>query len=216
MDERMRIILGTGVVATAFVLFFLFVYKPKAAEATGTTKMEDTLRPSARFYDPPLRYVPEFRLQTHNEDTLDSKSLKDKIFVADFFFTTCDAACPGMSTQMSRVQNAFQDEGEFRIISFSIDPEDSPATLRAYARQFGAIENSWFFLRGSQDEIFDIGQNGFMQTLVNDNGELDHSEKFVLVDEQGQIRGFYQGTETKEVDKLINDVMYLLKKKRAL
>ncbi|MFT7589745.1 MAG: protein SCO1/2 [Limisphaerales bacterium] len=212
MDDRMRWILGVGVVATTFVFFFLYVYKPKAADAIGTTKVEDSLRPSARFYEQPIRFVPEFKFQTHRGDSLSSKQLKNKIFVTDFFFTTCEAACPGMSTQMSRVQNAFKNEKEFNIISFSIDPKkDKLEILQAYASKFGAVEDSWFFLRGPQEEIFQLGQDGFMQSLVNDNGELDHSEKFVLVDSKGGIRGFYQGTKSKEVDKLINDVKYLLK-----
>ncbi len=204
--------MGVGLVGVAFVAFFIGVYQPKAKQAMETTRIDESLRPSARFYEQPLRFAPAFRYLSHTGDSIGLDDMRGKVFVVDFFFTECPAACPMMSTQMSRVQRAFAQEPQFGIISFSLDPaKDSLPALRAYAERFGAVEGSWYFLTGPRSSIYPMGEEGFLANLViNEDGSIDHSEKFILVDHRGGIRGYYQGTEAAEVDKLINDARYLL------
>ena len=213
MDNRTSWILGTGVVGVAFVLFFIFVYQPKAREASQTTRMDELLRPSGRFYEQPLRFAPEFRYMSHTGDSIGLSDMRGKVFVVDFFFTNCTAACPMMSSNMTQVQRAMAEEPGFNIISFSLDPDkDSLAALQSYAEKFEALPGRWFFLTGPRESIYPLGEDGFMANLVfNADGSIDHSEKFILMDQQGGIRGYYQGTDPKEVEKLINDARYLLK-----
>ncbi len=212
MDKRIISILGLGIAATAFVLFFIFIYQPSAKEAMQTSRVDESLRPSDRFYEQPLRFAPEFRYMSHTGDSIGLSDMLGKVFVVDFFFTECDAACPMMSSQMTRVQKAYAQESQFGIVSFSLDPsKDTPETLRAYAERFEAVPGSWYFLTGPRSSIYPMGEEGFLANLVyNEDGSIDHSEKFVLLDRSGGIRGFYQGTQPKEVDKLINDARYLL------
>jgi protein SCO1/2 len=208
----MKTLLGVGITGVAFVLFFLFVYRPRAAEARQTTKVDEGLRPSARYYEPALRYVPEFAFTAHTGDTVSALSLKGSVYVVDFFFTSCPAACPMMSHHMTAVQEAFAGVPGFQIVSFSLEPQrDSVPVLRAYAERFGAEEGSWYFLTGEQRAIYALGREHFMLSVqYNGPSDIDHSEKFVLVDPEGGIRGFYQGTNEKEVAQLIKDARYLL------
>ncbi len=212
MENRTSWILGTGVVGVAFVLFFIFVYQPKAKEASQTTRIDELLRPSGRYYEQPLRFAPEFRYMSHTGDSIGLSDMKGKVFVVDFFFTNCTAACPKMTTQLTRVQQSFATEKKFGILSFSLDPDkDSLPALREYALKFEAVPGSWYFLTGPRESIYPLGEEGFLANLVfNEDGTIDHSEKFILIDRQGGIRGYYLGTDPKEVDKLINDVRYLL------
>jgi len=212
MDNRTSWILGTGLVGVAFTLFFIFVYQPKAREASQTTRVDELLRPTARFYEDPLRFAPEFRFMSHTGDSIGSAEMRGRVYVVDFFFTNCTAACPMMSSQMTRVQKTYGARKDFGILSFSLDPDkDSISVLKAYAKKLEAVPGSWYFLRGPRSEVYPLGEEGFMANLVfNEDGDIDHSEKFVLMDREGGIRGYYLGTDPKEVDKLINDVRYLL------
>ena len=126
MDNRTSWILGTGVVGVAFVLFFIFVYQPKAREASQTTRMDELLRPSGRFYEQPLRFAPEFRYMSHTGDSIGLSDMRGKVFVVDFFFTNCTAACPMMSSNMTQVQRAMAEEPGFNIISSHSIPTKIP------------------------------------------------------------------------------------------
>lgn len=212
MDNRTSRILLVGLVTVGFVLFFVFVYQPKAEQASQTTRIDELTRPSGRFYEQPIRFAPEFRFPSQTGDSIGLRDLRGSVFVVDFFFTQCTAACPMMSSQMTRVQKAFADRSDLQIVSFSLDPEkDSLPALRAYAEKLEAIPGRWHFLRGPRSVVYPLGEEGFLANLVyNSSGDIDHSEKFILVDRRGGLRGYYQGTDPAEVDKLINDVRYLL------
>ena len=159
MDNRTSWILGTGIVGVAFVLFFIFVYQPKAREAGQTTRVDQLLRPSTRFYEDPLRFVPEYRFMSHTGDSIGSADMRGRVYVVDFFFTNCTAACPMMSSQMTRVQKAYADRKDFGIISFSLDPDkDTLPALRDYAEKLEAVPGSWYFLRGPRSEVYPLGE----------------------------------------------------------
>lgn len=142
-------------------------------------------------------------------------TFKDKIYVADFFFTSCPTICPTMKTQMLRVHQKFIDHPEFAILSHSIDPEhDSVAVLKEFAENLG-IENDgkWHFVTGDQSEIYRLGQTDYMVTALADQsapGGFIHSGAFILVDKNKHIRGVYDGTIAEDVDKLMEDIGLLL------
>jgi protein SCO1 len=142
-------------------------------------------------------------------------SVEGKVYVADFFFTTCPTICPIMKTQMLRVYEKFKEEPDFLILSHTLDPvHDTAELLKDYAYRIG-VENdqTWHFLTGDQEKIFEIGQTSYLTTAMEDQtepGGILHSGAFVLVDQNGHIRGVYDGTKEDQVNKLMRDIPKLL------
>ncbi len=157
--------------------------------------------------------VGDFSFIDSNNDTINQSITSNKIFVADYFFTTCKSICPKMSDQLMRVQFAFKDDPDVMILSHTVDPEgDTPSVLSAYAKQHNAIKGKWYFLTGDKKELYDMARNSYYVTaLPGDGGEEDfiHSEQFVLVDKEKRIRGFYDGTDYNEVTRLIGEIKVL-------
>ncbi|NNC94042.1 MAG: SCO family protein [Chitinophagales bacterium] len=141
-----------------------------------------------------------------------------KILVANFFFTACPSICPEMTNQLSRVQNSLLDEDDVVIFSFTVDPErDTPEILASYADNYDIDPKIWHLLTGDKKSIYMVARNQFLLPVIEgDGGKEDfiHSELLVLVDQEKQIRGFYDGTDEKEVDRLMNDI-YRLKKQKV-
>lgn len=156
-----------------------------------------------------------------NQDSvkITNADLEGKVYVADFFFTTCPTICPVMKTQMLRVYEKFKDNPNFKILSHTIDPKhDTVALLKDYSQRIG-VENAstWHFLTGDQEKIFEIGQTSYLTTAMEDQqepGGFLHSGAFVLVDQNGRIRGVYDGTKEDQVNRLMNDIPKLLPKKK--
>jgi len=161
--------------------------------------------------------VPEFSLIDHHGQEINLEKLKGSVFVADFFFTSCAGICPRMTEQMTRVQEAFKDEQRVKLVSFTVDPErDSVWVLSEYAKGWGAIDGKWFFITGEKKKIYELARKGFKLPVEEDDGgpnDFIHSDRFVLVDSKGRIRGYYSGTDPEDVDKLIRDVKLVLREK---
>lgn len=158
--------------------------------------------------------VPDFSLTNQYGETVTMQTVSGKIKVVDFFFTTCPGICPKMSTQLSRVQKTFADVSELVILSHTVNPEeDSVEVMSAYANQYGAVKGKWHLLTGNKSSIYQLGEKGyFLPVSEGDTGIADdfiHSEKFILVDKENHIRGFYDGTDQKEVDRLITEINVL-------
>ena len=136
------------------------------------------------------------------------------ILVVDFFFASCPSVCPMMSSEMSRVKEAFAADPSVRLLSFSIDPDrDSVAALAAYATEYGGLAGKWDFLRGEGEENRTLSQRAFYLTALRDTaaeGGFQHDPRMVLLDKQGRIRGFYSALEKDKVNQLIEDVKWLL------
>lgn len=164
--------------------------------------------------------VPKFALL--NQDSLETshKDYEGSIYVTDFFFTTCPSICPIMSSQMSRLQDLLKAEeiwGEVKLLSHTVNPEnDRPHVLKAYSKKIGADLSNWNFVTGDQETLYDQAKTGyFMTALVSDTaaGGFFHSDNFVLIDQNKHIRGYYDGTSTKSVDQLLEDIKLLVKAK---
>ena len=160
--------------------------------------------------------IADFAFVNQVGDTIRKEDMAGKIYVADFFFTTCPTICPVMKKEMLRVYEQFKGEPNFRILSHSIDPtHDTQAVLKDYAEKLGVPDAAtWNFLTGDQEKIFEIGQTSYMTTTMADElepGGFLHSGAFLLVDQQGRIRGVYDGTKTEQVDRLLADIPKLLK-----
>lgn len=161
--------------------------------------------------------IAEFSFINQVGDTITKADVEGKIYVADFFFTTCPTICPIMKKEMLRVYEQFKDNPDFKILSHSIDPtHDTQEVLKDYAEKLGVEDaQTWNFLTGDQEKIFEIGQTSYLTTAMADQlepGGFLHSGAFLLVDGQGRIRGVYDGTKSDQVDRLLNDIPKLLKK----
>jgi protein SCO1/2 len=202
--------------------FSLPRYIPAIDSTTGEIKMAKRLNPrwNESEMDTVFQTIPDFSLTDENGKVFSAKSLQGKIYVTSFFFTRCGTICPKITSQLSRVQDTFLGDPEVQLLSISVDPKfDQPEKLAMYAKRFDANKGQWHFLTGEKKMIYPLVLKGFHVPLA-DASEYDaaiknpdetfiHSERLVLVDKEGIIRGFYDGTDKKEVDRLLVEIKVL-------
>ena len=154
---------------------------------------------------PTYGVVPDFVLTDQFGREFKSKErLNGKVWVANFIFTNCPGPCPRMSRQMRDVKDASKAH-DVRLVSFTIDPaRDTPPVLAAYGKRFGADPDRWYFLTGSQQDLHALCRHAFM--LGNVDGSLEHSTRFVLVDRNSRIRGYYDSSDRESLRTLIGDL----------
>ncbi len=159
--------------------------------------------------------ITDFAFTGQDSSTITNESFKDKIYIADFFFTSCQTICPPMKAQMLRVHDFIADKPEIEILSHTLDPEhDSIPVLKAFAERLGANPDKWHFVTGDKNEIYRVGQSSYLVTAREDSSEPGgylHDARFVLVDKDRRIRGIYDGTKPDHVDRLMADLPKLLK-----
>lgn len=175
---------------------------------------EEGLPIEGKGNDGKQHYIPAFSFINQDRQTVTEKDLKDKIYVANFFFVTCPSICPKMSSQVQRVQRYFEKDKDVMFVSFTVNPKhDTPEVLKEYAQEHKAIAGRWHFLTGEQDKIYDLARYGFALAVVDSSlkspDAFIHSEKLVLVDKKSRIRGYYDGTDREDVDRLITEIKLL-------
>jgi protein SCO1/2 len=157
--------------------------------------------------------IAPFQFVDQDSALITNATFKDKIYVADFFFTSCRTICPIMKTQMHRVYEATENLPDVLLLSHSIDPEyDTVALLHDFARRLGVETKRWHFVTGVKDSIYKIAQTSYFATAMQDKTEPDgyiHSGAFLLIDKQSRIRGKYDGTKEEDVNRLIADIKRL-------
>jgi protein SCO1/2 len=165
-------------------------------------------------YDTIPHTIADFAFVNQDSTLITNETFKGKVYVADFFFTSCPTICPIMKKEMLRVYDAYKDESRFAIISHSIDPEyDTVALLNDFARRLGVSSKTWHFVTGVKDDIYDLGEGSYMVVADEDPsapGGFIHSGAFLLIDKERRIRGVYDGTQADQVDILIKDIAWLL------
>lgn len=158
--------------------------------------------------------IPNFEFINQDSLEITQKDYEGKIYVADFFFTTCPTICPKMKTQMLRIYEKFKDNPKVAILSHTIDPRhDTPAVLREFMNNLGIKSKMWQMVTGDKAKIYEIGQKSYMVSATDDPsqpGGIVHSGAFILVDKNRHIRGIYDGTEPEKVDKFMKDMEILL------
>ncbi|MDH4460469.1 MAG: SCO family protein [Spirosomataceae bacterium] len=217
-------------------LFYLFLkgvgenhYKlPKMIPVIDSTSGEVKLtkNPNPKWDEPEMdtvfHTIPAWTLTDENARPFSSSSLKGKIYVADFFFTRCESICPKMSSELTRLQDVFVNNEDIQIVSFSVDPSnDTPEKLKQYAKEYDAVAGKWHFMTGTREQIYPLAIKGYYipvadasdydKAIKSPNETFIHSEKLILVDKEGYIRGFYDGTDKKDVDRLILEIRVLRK-----
>lgn len=183
-------------------------------------KMDETGQIVMKGADTVFHQIPPYELIDQNGQRFSSEQTKGKIYVADFFFTRCGTICPKISNNLTRIQSIFSADSNVIIISHSVDPKhDSSAILQKYAQKYDAKYGKWYFLTGEKKTIYDIAIKGY-KLPVADASEYDnkiksidetfiHSEKLLLIDKEGYIRGIYDGTYSPDVERLIGEVKVL-------
>ena len=171
--------------------------------------------------------VPSFTLLNQNSDSISNSDLAGKVYVADFFFTTCPSICPIMTNNLVKVQRAFKGVENFALVSHTVNPGyDREDVLKEYAAKMHADTTNWHFLTGTKEAIYNTAFHGYFANAGEDElapGGFLHSEYFILVDglgrvrsgydKQGNVKGVYEGTNDQDVLQLINDIKKLLKEK---
>lgn len=157
--------------------------------------------------------IAEFKLIDQTGDTVTNDDFKDKIYVSDFFFTTCPSICPKMTANLSELAELYKADNDIMFLSHSVTPEkDSVPVLAAYGEKYGADPSKWKLVTGPKKHIYELARRSyFAVTTEGDGGERDfiHTENFILVDKERKIRGFYDGTSKEDMDRLKDDITIL-------
>ena len=182
-----------------------FIHLPFYGEKELAANGKDTL----------YHAIPSFQFINQDGDSITDKTYDGKIYVVDYFFSTCKSICPKMASELIRVQKKFSyTNGLVQILSHTVNPEnDSVPVLKAYANMVHADAKMWNFVTGEKKKLYDIARNGYLlNALEGDVGADDfiHSELFILIDKEKHIRGIYDGTKIKEVSNLIDDIKVLI------
>lgn len=197
-----------------FVPILYFLVKPKSV-----LPVYNPVDVNPRLVDDAVKHinknhkVSDFSLINQNGDTITQNDFEGKIYVADFFFTRCQTICPIMTINMGELQEYFKDDDEIKFLSHSVTPIiDNVPVLRAYADKKGVIDGKWELTTGNKKHLYELARKSYFAVLdEGDGGDQDfiHTEQFILVDKKKQIRGFYDGTDAKEMQRIINDIEIL-------
>jgi protein SCO1/2 len=208
-------IVTTMIVFSAIVISsFYFMKKPvKSLPIYSPSMISKELVAEEIQFVKKYHKIKDFSLLNQNGHKITQEDYNNKIYVADFFFTTCPTICPIMTENMGYLQNKLIDNPEILLVSFSVTPEiDSVQQLKKYAIEKNVIDSKWNLLTGDKKEIYDLARKSYLVAKNDgDGGKYDmiHTENFVLVDKEKRIRGFYDGTNQLEMDKLLNDIRIL-------
>lgn len=172
--------------------------------------VDSTLQHVKKFHK-----IAPFKMTNQNGETITDKDYNGKIYVADFFFTTCPTICPKMTANMGELQRVFRKDSQVMFLSFSVTPKvDSVAQLKRYATEKGVEDSKWNLVTGDKKEIYTLARQSYLAVKSDgDGGKYDmiHTENFILVDPEQRIRGFYDGTDSEALQIMVDDILLLKK-----
>ena len=183
------------------------IYQPSMV---NTELVDSTLQYVKKYHS-----IANFSLTNQNGETITQENYKNKIYIADFFFTTCPTICPIMTKNMGEIQSKIVKDTTVLLLSHSVTPDiDSVAQLKKYALEKGVIDTKWNLVTGSKREIYELARKSYLAVKTDGDGgpfDMIHTENFILVDKEKRIRGFYDGTKTEDIEKLLSDLEILKK-----
>lgn len=202
------------VLSTIILTLFYNALKPKK-----TLKIYNPADVNPEMVDTTVQFIKrdhtidDFSFTNQNGKTITQKDYEGKIYVADFFFTTCPSICVPMGENMAWLQEQIKNNPKVMLLSHTVTPDiDTPEVLKAYAQKKGVIDSKWNLVTGKKEDIYYIARKSYLAVKTTDSSELYdmvHTENFVLVDSKRRIRGFYDGTNLEEVKKLLEDIKFL-------
>ena len=217
-QQVLIVLLAAASIGTTALIAINVLNRYRYTAAVSTSGLRGRVISTNTNNPPVLMTLPEFTLMDQSGQPFGQQQLQGKAWIADFIFTRCSGPCPMMTSQMAQLQaqlTQHPDKQNIRLVSISVDPEhDSPAVLQEYARLAHADNRMWRFLTGSRSDIWGLIKKGFTLPVGDapDNTQMPifHSQKFVLVDATGRVRGFYDGLETTGQQKLLGDLQRVL------
>lgn len=204
-----------SVIIVSIIYNTLNVYQPLPIYQPSMVSTE--LVDSTIQYQKKYHKIADFALINQNGKTITQNDYRDKIYVADFFFTTCLTICPIMTDHMVQIQNELTNDKDVLLLSHSVTPEiDSVAQLKKYALEKGVNDAKWNLVTGDKKQIYELARKSYL--AVKDDGDggpfdMIHTENFMLIDKKRQIRGFYDGTNPDDISRLLDDIIILKKEK---
>jgi protein SCO1/2 len=203
------LIISVIIISTIYNLYKpeprLKVYQPNEF----TRELVDSTLQRVRKY----HKIDNFSFVNQYGEIVTHNTFKDKIYITDFFFTTCQSICPIMTDHMEKIQDVFKDDDEVLLLSHSVTPEiDSVEVMFAYAQKHNAIKGKWHLVTGDKKQIYKMARKSYFTTKSEgDGGKYDmvHTENFVLIDKEKRIRGVYDGTNPEEIEQAIEDIKIL-------
>ncbi|MBC7000675.1 SCO family protein [Cytophaga sp. FL35] len=202
------------VLSTVIVYLFYNALQPKEILTIYQPSMVNPeLVDSTLQYKKKYHTIADFSLVNQNGETVTQNDYKDKIYVADFFFTTCPTICPIMTKNMAEIQERIKNEKDVMLLSHSVTPQiDSVAQLKKYAIDKGVDDSKWNLVTGDKKQIYDLARKSYLAVKTDGDGgpyDMIHTENFILVDKEKRIRGFYDGTKQEDVEALLADLEIL-------
>lgn len=205
-------------ISLIIILIIYTVMKPKEIlriyqPADVTAELVDTTLQYVKKY----HTIADFSLINQNGKTITQADYEDKIYVADFFFTTCQTICPVMTDHMIEIQEKLKGDNEILLLSHTVTPEiDSVAQLKKYALEKGVNDAKWNLVTGDKKEIYDLARKSYLaaKDVPYSDNDLVHTENFVLIDKRKRIRGFYDGTDPEAIETLLHDIQVLKKEEK--
>ncbi|MBG6186883.1 SCO family protein [Flavobacterium sp. CAN_S2] len=213
--KKYRLFFGVFIVLSAIILtLFYSALKPKKTlPIFNPADVNPELVDSTVQYKSKYHTIADFSFINQNGKTITQKDYEGKIYVADFFFTTCGSICPKMTTNLSDIQKAFANNPKVKLLSHTVFPEtDSVPVLKAYAKKHNVDDNKWNLVTGDKKEIYTMARKSYLAVKLGKPSELYdmvHTENFVLVDTKRRVRGFYDGTNKEDMKRLIEDITFL-------
>lgn len=199
--------------AVTISLFYSALKPKKTLPIFNPADVNPELVDSTMQYKSKYHTIADFSFVNQNGDTITQKDYDGKIYVADFFFTTCGSICPKMTANLADVQKAVLDNPKVMLLSHTVFPEtDSIPVLKAYAVKNGVVDSKWNLVTGDKKEIYTMARKSYLAVKLGRPDQLYdmvHTENFVLVDQKRRVRGFYDGTKKEDIQKLIEDINFL-------
>ena len=200
--------------AVAITLFYNILKPVETLPIYQPAEINDKLVDSSVIHISKYHKISDFELTNQNGQIITQDFYKNKIYVADFFFTTCQDICPIMTKNMYRLQEELKDDNDILFLSHTVIPEvDTVQQLKKYAVENNIDDSKWNLVTGEKKQIYDLARKSYLAVEDAEYGKFDmiHTENFILIDKQRQIRGFYDGTKDDEIEQLIYDIEILKK-----
>ena len=214
---KYRVFIGIFLLFSSITLYLFYsALKPtKSLPIYNPSDVNPELVDSTVQYISKYHTIADFSFTNQNGKTITQKDYEGKIYVADFFFTTCTSICPKMTSNLVDVQKAISNNPNVMLLSHTVFPEvDNVATLKAYAIEKGVDDKKWNLVTGDKKEIYAMARKSYLAVKMGKPAELYdmvHTENLVLVDTKKRVRGFYDGTKKEDIKRLIEDINFLTK-----
>lgn len=214
-NNKFTIILIIALLCVVFYYLYINLFPTKTLPIYNPSNFNPELVDKSLQEKNQNHTVADFNLINQNGDVITQENYKDKIYVADFFFTRCGSICPIMANNIGRLQKEFINDNSIMFLSLSVTPQiDSVSVLRDYATNKGAIDSKWNITTGNKKHIYELARKSYFAVVEQGDGGLQdfiHTPNFILIDKEKQIRGIYDGTNDEDIERIIRDI-HILKK----